>query len=355
MFKRNKKIKQEENKNEQSNVQNSKQQNEKKGFKSVFEKAGITGIVDDVKNYYGIGVSNAFNNFSNKINSLFIDREFFDEQFFEDFEEKLVELDIIPILAVMLRNKLEQRILNQKVDKNSFKQEMQKVIVELVNLDINNELVINKEAFNTLLIIGVNGVGKTTTISKLIHKYKKDYNLEVVAADTFRAGAIEQLNEWAKRENVPITKTHQGHAPSAVVYNGIQSAVENNRDLLICDTAGRLHNKDELMQELKKIHGVINKYPQMEEDINKDYNVKTILVLDSTAGKNTIEQAKAFNDITDIDGIIITKMDAGGKAGMIINLAYELNKPVYFLTNGEDVSSLVKFDYNTYVDLLLGE
>lgn len=311
--------------------------------------------INETKTHYGIGLANAFSNFSASINGLFIDKEFFDDDFFEEFEEKLIELDIIPILAVMLRDKLEDRILNKRINQDTFEEEMYSVITELVNLDIENELVLDKEDLNVLLVIGVNGVGKTTSISKLMHKYKKDYNLEVVAADTFRAGAIEQLNKWAQKEEVAITKTEQGHAPSAVVYEGIASAVENNRDLLICDTAGRLHNQEELMAELEKIHRVINKYPEMNKGLKRDYNVKTLLVLDGTAGKNTIEQAKSFDKITDIDGVIITKMDANAKVGMIINIAYEIGKPIYFLTNGEDVNSITKFDYSTYIELLLGE
>ncbi len=310
--------------------------------------------INETKTHYGIGLSNAFSSFSNSINGLFVDKDFFDEDFFENFEEKLIELDIVPILAVVLRDKLEERILNKRVSQDTFEEEMYNVITELVNLDVDNELEISPEEFNVLLVIGVNGVGKTTSISKLIHKYKSDYNLEVVAADTFRAGAIEQLDMWAQREGVAITKTTQGHAPSAVVYEGIVSAIKNDRNLLICDTAGRLHNQEELMAELKKIHGVISKYPDMH-DVNKDYNVKTLLVLDGTAGKNTIEQAKSFDKITDVDGIIITKMDANAKVGMIINIAYEIGKPIYFLTNGEDVNSITKFDYSTYIKLLLGE
>lgn len=318
-------------------------------------KNNLKDKLNEVKTHYGIGLTQAFDNFSGKVNSLFIDREFFDEEFFEEFEEKLIELDIVPVLAVMIRDNLEKKILNQRVSKDTFRETMKDVIIELVNLNQNNEFNLKDETLNVLLIIGVNGVGKTTTISKLIHKYKTDYNTEVVAADTFRAGAIEQLKMWAQKEEVSITASQQGHAPSAVVYDGIVSAAKNNRDLLICDTAGRLHNQEGLMEELKKIHKVINKYPEMGKDLNKDYHVKTLLILDGTAGKNTIEQARSFNNLTEIDGIIITKMDTGAKVGMIINIAYELGKPIYFLTQGEQVENIIRFDYETYVDLLLGE
>lgn len=318
-------------------------------------KEGLKYKLDEVKNLYGYGVTESFSKFSSKVNSLFIDREFFDDEFFDDFEEQLIELDIVPILAIMLRDELEKKILNQRIDKETFKDAIKEVIAEKVNLEQKNDLYLDPNDLNVLLIMGINGVGKTTTISKLIHNYKNDYNLEVVAADTFRAGAIEQLNIWAEKENVPITKTHEGHSPSAVVYNGIESAIENNRNLLICDTAGRLHNQDHLMEELKKITKVINKYPDMSSDDKREINLKNILVLDGTAGKNAINQAQSFKDLTDIDGIIITKMDTNSKVGMVINLAYEINKPVYFITNGEQVDKLQKFDYETYLDLLLGE
>ncbi len=353
IFNKNKEVSNKAEELEQQSQEKSEElREEKRGFKAF---DNLKEMINDAKVHYGIGISQSFTSFSSKINSLFVDREFFDEEFFEDFEEQLVELDIVPVLAVMLREKLEQRILNKRVDRDSFKEQMQEVIVELSNINLDNNLELDKEALNVLLIIGVNGVGKTTSISKFMHKFKSDYNTEVIAADTFRAGAIEQLALWADREDVAITKTHQGHAPSAVIYKGIESAIENNRDLLICDTAGRLHNKDELMGELKKIHKVINKYPEMNEGLNRKYKVKTLLVLDSTAGKNTIEQARAFNEITNIDGFVITKMDAGGKAGMIINLGYEFNKPIYYLTKGENVEALAKFEYESYINLLLGE
>lgn len=322
-------------------------------FKKFTEN--IKERMEDAKLHYSIGLNQAFDNFSSQINGLFVDKEFFDDEFFEEFEDKLVELDIMPIIAIMLREQLEKKIYNTRVNKNDFKKAIKEVIIQLTNIEKDNELILNKEDLNVLLVIGVNGVGKTTSISKLMHKYKNDYNMEVVAADTFRAGAIEQLNEWAQREEVPITKTKQGHSPSAVVYEGVVSAVENNRNLLICDTAGRLHNKDELMAELKKIHSVISKYPKMNENLSKDYNVKTIIVLDGTAGKNTIEQIKKFNEVTEVDGVIVTKMDANSKVGMIINIAYEVKKPIYFLTSGEDVKSIEKFDYRTYIEMLLGE
>ncbi len=311
-----------------------------KKLKETFEFAKL---------HYGTGLNIAMNDFSNSFNSLFIDREFFDAEFFEDLEEKLIELDILPNLAINLVTEIETKILNERANKDTFQTALFEAIKEFANFREDNELYLEKDKLNVLLIVGINGVGKTTSISKLAN-LNKDKNLELVAADTFRAGAIDQLNEWAKRLEVPITKTHQGHAPSAVIFQGMESAIKNNRELLICDTAGRLHNKEGLMQELKKIHAVIEK-----QAIDNDYNLKTILVLDGTSGKNTIEQAKAFNSITDLDGVIVTKMDSQAKVGSIINISYELDVPIFYLTNGEAIEDIKQFDPDLYLSMLFNE
>ncbi len=242
----------------------------------------LKGAFREAKLHYGIGIASATSKLSHELNGLFVDKEFFDAEFFEDLEEKLIELDIVPNLAISLTEKIENRIYNKRVSKDTFQTTLYEVIKETVHFQENNDLILDQDMLNILLVVGINGVGKTTTISKLANTYS-DYNLELVAADTFRAGAIDQLNEWAKRLNVPITKTHQGHAPSAVIYDGLDSAKKNSRNLLICDTAGRLHNKSELMDELNKIYKIIEKQTE-----DKKVNKKTILVLDGTGGKNTI-------------------------------------------------------------------
>lgn len=304
-------------------------------------------FIDDAKLYYGAGITHTLNKFSNEINKLLVDREFFDEDFFEDFEEKLIELDVLPKLALILRMKLEDKIYNKHVNKESFQEAMNEVIADTVNMR-NETLELDKNQLNVLLVVGVNGVGKTTSISKLVNQYKADYDILLAAGDTFRAGAIAQLASWADRLDVPIEKTHEGHAPSAVVYNAMDRAIADQKNLLICDTAGRLHNKDELMNELAKIHKIIT--TKVEE--NDNLNLKTILVLDGTAGKNTIEQAKIFNSITKLDGVIVTKLDSGGKAGMILNISYEIDVPIYFLTTGEAVEDIRPFDMEPYLQSL---
>lgn len=299
---------------------------------------------DAAKMHYGIGVSQTFTSFSNEINKLLVDREFFDEEFFEDFEETLIELDIMPNLAITIASEVEKKIYNKHVKKDDFNNAVAEVISSLVHLQTDS-LEPEDDILNVWLIVGVNGVGKTTTISKITHKHLADKPL-LAAADTFRAGAIEQLNQWAERLNVDIVKTHQGHAPSAVVYDAMDRAIAEDRKLLICDTSGRLHNKADLMVELEKIHRII------VDKTSDKVKLKTVLVLDGTAGKNTLEQAKAFNEITELDGVIITKLDSGGKAGMIINISYELNVPIYYLTTGEQIEDIRNFDVENYLEAL---
>lgn len=314
---------------------------------SFFSK--IKDKIDQAKMHYGIGLNMAMDSFTNSLHGLFIDKEFFDDEFFEDLEEKLITLDVTPLLAMVLTDKIKEKIYKQRTSKDEFDNALFQAINEVANLDVNNDLTLNKNVLNVLLIVGINGVGKTTTISKITNLFMSEFSVELVAADTFRAGAINQLNEWAKRLNVPIIKTHQGHAPSAVIYEGIESAKNNSRNLLICDTAGRLHNQKNLMLELQKIHGVIDK------NINSDAIVKTILVLDGTAGKNTIDQARAFNEITKLDGVIVTKLDSNAKVGMIINIGYELKVPIYYVTNGEQIEDIKKFDSNLYLSMLFSD
>lgn len=308
----------------------------------------LKNFINDAKTHYGIGLNMAMQNFNNSLNSIFIDREFFDDDFFEDLEEKLIELDIMPTLAIILVQEIEKKIYNKRVNRDEFSEVLYDVISNHVELDKDNDLSLVDDELNVFLIVGINGVGKTTSISKLANLHK-DKKVHLAAADTFRAGAIDQLKAWAERLDVTITKTHMGHAPSAVIYDALDYSVNNKVDLLICDTAGRLHNKDELMQELKKIHTIIAK----KDDVK--INLKTILVLDSTAGKNTIEQARAFNEITSVDGIVVTKMDSDAKVGMIINISYELNKPIYYVTNGEQINDIKKFDSQMYLSMLFEE
>lgn len=289
------------------------------------------------------------NNFMHSFNSLFVDHEFFNEDFFDDLEEKLIELDILPNVAILITQQMESKVYNQRIDQQTFNDVFFEIINDIINFK-EEKLELSDDKLNILLVMGVNGVGKTTTISKLTNLYKDHYKTLLAAADTFRAGAIEQLDRWAKELGVDIVKTHQGHAPSAVVYNAIEEVnKQEDVELLICDTAGRLHNKVDLMEELKKIDQVI------EKNVNREYNKKNILVLDGTSGKNTLEQAFVFNEVTNLDGIIVTKVDTNFKVGLIINIAYELKIPIYFITSGENVEAIEPFNYKEYLEMLFKE
>lgn len=289
------------------------------------------------------------NNFMHSFNSLFVDHEFFNEDFFDDLEEKLIELDILPNVAILITQQMESKVYNQRIDQQTFNDVFFEIINDIINFK-EEKLELSDDKLNILLVMGVNGVGKTTTISKLTNLYKNHYKTLLAAADTFRAGAIEQLDRWAKELGVDIVKTHQGHAPSAVVYNAIEEVnKQEDVELLICDTAGRLHNKVDLMEELKKFDQVI------EKNVNREYNKKNILVLDGTSGKNTLEQAFVFNEVTNLDGIIVTKVDTNFKVGLIINIAYELRIPIYFITSGENVEAIEPFNYKEYLEMLFKE
>jgi fused signal recognition particle receptor len=199
------------------------------------------------------------------------------------------------------------------------------------------------------MIIGVNGAGKTTTIAKLAYKYKEEgESVMLGAGDTFRAAAIEQLTRWADRLNIPIVSTKQGHDPSAVVFDTIKSAVAKGVDRVIIDTAGRLHTQKNLANELKKMVKIADKALSGAPH-------RKLLILDGTQGSSTVNQAKAFNEIIGIDGIIITKLDGTAKGGAILTIANELKMPIYYMGLGEQPQDLVEFDAKNYVNLILDE
>jgi len=261
--------------------------------------------------------------------------------------------------------------------KNITKDEFEDILLES---DVNYELVeklldslpstINRiQAFNSLIsvfqysvdwkdsndkpfvemIIGVNGAGKTTTISKLAYKYKQDGKKVILGAgDTFRAAAIEQLSRWAVKLDIPIVSTKQGHDPSAVVYDTIESAKSKGIDNVIIDTAGRLHTQKNLSQELQKIMRIANKALDTAPN-------RIMLILDGTQGSSSINQAKAFNEIVGIDGIIITKLDGTAKGGSVLSIADELQMPIFYIGTGEQPEDLIRFKANDYVNTILDE
>ena len=264
-----------------------------------------------------------------------------------------------------------------KKRKNIPKDEFEDILLEAdVNYDLVERLLealpntINKiQAFNSLIsifqydvdfkdsddtpfvemIIGVNGAGKTTTISKLAYKYKSEGKKVILGAgDTFRAAAIEQLSRWAEKLNIPIIATKQGHEPSAVVYDTIESAIAKNYDNVIIDTAGRLHTQTNLSEELKKMIRVAGKAKNGAPH-------RKMLILDGTQGSSSINQAKAFNEMIGIDGIIITKLDGTAKGGSVLSIADELQIPIFYIGTGEQPEDLITFKANAYINTILDE
>jgi len=251
-------------------------------------------------------------------------------------EEALLEADMDYDLVEKIIERLPDEVSKEKLKKELL----------WVFDTPRNDIEINDKPF-TFLIIGVNGAGKTTTIAKLANKFKKEGKSVILgAADTFRAAAIEQLTKWAEILDIPIVKTKQGHDPAAVTYDTIASAKAKGIDIAIIDTAGRLHNKVNLQNELKKIVNVAKKAYE-----NAPH--KIILIIDGTQGSSAINQAKVFKEIIGVDGIIITKLDGTAKGGSIFTIANELRLPIYFVGVGEKPEDLVKFDKNEFIEGIL--
>ncbi len=258
----------------------------------------------------------------------------------DEFEEILLEADVNYELIERLLEDLPENI-NRVQAYNS--------LISIFQYKANW---IKPEDFNppfVEMIIGVNGAGKTTTVAKLVNMYKKEGKSVILGAgDTFRAAAIEQISRWADRLNVPVVATKQGHDPSAVVFDTIKSAISKNIDRVIIDTAGRLHTKKNLSEELKKMVRVSDKALAGTPH-------RKMLILDGTQGNSAINQAKAFNEIIGVDGIIITKLDGTAKGGAILSIADELKMPIYYIGTGESPDDLIKFKANEYVNTILDE
>ncbi len=254
----------------------------------------------------------------------------------ELLEEALIEADMEYELVEKIISRLPESVSREKLKKELL----------WVFDTPRNDIEINDKPF-TFLIIGVNGAGKTTTIAKLAYKYKNEGKSVILgAADTFRAAAIEQLTKWAEILNIPIVKTKQGHDPAAVTYDTIASAKAKGIDIAIIDTAGRLHNKINLQNELKKILNVAKKAYE-----NAPH--KIILIIDGTQGSSAVNQAKIFKETVGVDGVIITKLDGTAKGGSVFTIAHELRLPIFFIGTGEKPEDLVKFDKYEFIDGIL--
>lgn len=266
----------------------------------------------------------------------------FDDDFFDELEETLILSDLGALTATKITEALRAKI---KETRSKSKEEVMGFLKEIL-IDMVQVAPVEKQYPTIMLVVGVNGVGKTTTIAKLASRYKSEGKKVIIAAaDTFRAAAAEQLNEWAQRVGVDIVKSTTGADPSSVVYDAIGAAKARNADILICDTAGRLHNKVNLMKELEKISRIINRE-------GSGFTIHNLMVLDATTGQNAINQAKVFHDCVDISGIVLTKLDGTAKGGIAIALIDELQIPIEYVGIGEKSEDLIDFDPKKFVDLL---
>jgi fused signal recognition particle receptor len=291
------------------------------------------------------GLSKTRNSIIASIDNVFSGFSSIDDDFYEEIEEILVMGDLGIRTAGEIIEKLKVQVKEQKIkDPADCKQILINSIKEQMDLGENAYDFENRQS--VLLIIGVNGVGKTTTIGKLAGQYKaQGKKVIMAAADTFRAAAVDQLIEWSERAGVDIIYQGEGADPAAVVFDAVHAAKARNADILLCDTAGRLHNKKNLMEELKKINRVIDReFP--------DAYRETLVVLDGTTGQNALVQARQFKEAVDISGIILTKLDGTAKGGIAVAIQSELGVPVKYIGIGEKIEDLQKFDPDTFVDAL---
>lgn len=291
------------------------------------------------------GLKKSRDNFQSSLNLLLSSHRSINEEFFEKLEEILIESDISYNTVLELTDSLKQEA---KIKNIKSSVELQNIIIEkLVNIYMDEEekteLNFQKNNLTVYLFVGVNGVGKTTSIGKLAYKLRKNGKEVLIAAgDTFRAGAIDQLDDWAKKSGVNIIKSKEGVDPASVIYDALQSAKANNYDVLLCDTAGRLQNKDYLMKELEKIIKIIKRENGHEPQ-------EVLLTIDATTGQNGIIQAKAFKEICNVSGVILTKLDGTAKGGIVISIKNELDIPVKLVGLGEGLDDLEKFDSEKYI------
>ena len=292
------------------------------------------------------GLSKTKNNIDDKINAAFSSFRKVDEDLLEELEEILIMSDVGMDTSLEIISSLRKKIKLENIKEvEDVKKALRELIQEILDKE-SPELNISTKP-SVILVIGVNGVGKTTSIGKIANRLKKD-NKKIVlaAADTFRAAAVEQLEIWANRSGSDIVKKEEGVDPASVVYDAIKITKEKNADVLICDTAGRLHNKKYLMDELYKIQKVIDKELP-------DANKEVLLVIDATTGQNAISQVKAFKEVAPITGLVLTKLDGTAKGGVVIGIVNENKIPVKFIGVGEGIDDMEVFDSSDFVKAIL--
>ena len=299
------------------------------------------GFFDKLK----AGLEKTKNGFSEKINDVFASFVKVDEDLFEELEETLIMADVGVETVEDVLDDLRDKVKHQNIkDAEEVKALLVSVLSDILKKNDTSMKLDTKPSI--IIVVGVNGVGKTTSIGKIAHYYKdQGKNVLLAAGDTFRAAAAEQLQIWSERAGVDIIKHEEGADPGAVVFDAINAAKNRDSDLIICDTAGRLHNKKNLMDELKKIMRIVDReLPNASKEV--------LLVLDATTGQNALMQTKTFDESVGLTGLILTKLDGTAKGGVIIGLSYEQSLPVKFVGVGEQMDDLQPFDANDFAEIL---
>lgn len=313
-------------------------------------KESISGKAEVVTNKFKEGLTKTRDAFVNRVDDLFSRRKKIDEDFYEELEEILIGADVGVNTVLKLIDELRSEVKKRKIeDPAELQPILSEKLIELLKGDADAGLNINPNGLTVILFVGVNGVGKTTTIGKMAHMFKSQGKKVLMAAgDTFRAGAIEQLETWGERVGVDVIKQQSGADPAAVMYDAVQAAKTRGVDILLCDTAGRLQNKVNLMEELNKIYRVIQReVPDAPHEV--------ILVLDATTGQNALSQAKLFGDKTGLTGLVLSKLDGTAKGGIVVAIRQELSLPVKFVGLGEKMDDLQAFDSEQFVHALFGK
>lgn len=314
-------------------------------FKNIFKKAEKNEEEKENLQSYDEGLTKSRNYFTDKISILNGKYKKVNDEYFEQLEEILIMADIGVNTVMDFIDKLKKRVKKENITDSETLKDI--IVDEMFIIYINNDIVVNKINYNesgptVILFVGVNGVGKTTTIGKMASKLKSEgKSVLMVAGDTFRAGAVEQIIEWGRRTDCEVVYKDSSD-PASVVYDGVKKAVDENIDVVLIDTAGRLQNKTNLMEELAKINRVINK-------IISGAPQETLLVLDATTGQNGISQAKSFKEITDVTGIVLTKLDGTAKGGIVLAIKDSVDIPVKFVGLGEKKEDLRVFDIEKYI------
>lgn len=314
-------------------------------FSQIKEK--LVGKSTKQNEKYVVGLDKSNTTFSDRINELAARFREINDEYFEELENILIMADVGVSMVMKIVSEIKTEVRLQNI---TDPKEINDIIIDKMFVIYANDTVMSTkinyapDGLTVILLVGVNGAGKTTTIGKLAHRIMLDEGKKVVVAagDTFRAGAIDQLAVWAERVGVEIVKGKEGGDPSAVVYDALNKAIESHADVLICDTAGRLQNKVNLMNELEKMNRIIKR-------VVPNGPQETLLVIDATTGQNGVSQAVEFSKITDITGIVLTKMDGTAKGGIVLSIKDQLNIPVKFIGLGEKVDDLQEFDLEQYI------